>query len=297
MSHKNVSLKVLLLLVCGVLFSLPASAQHFQQVKGTLFSVAAGRNEVFGLGPTGLPLRYNASTKSFAKVGGATSLVQIAVGGGTLSQLDEVWAVGDNGNVYRFNFTSKTFKQIPGQGFVQVTVGEGAQDDCHPYEVWAVEGEGQLATRYNYCASQFEGGLGPVAQCVTEAGDVWGLSSSGQIFHFFSTAKEQGAEGVAGILSQIAVGADTVWGIDGSEILRYDPSTSQFVQVSGDLQEIAAGADGVWGIAPGNTVFRFDPGTASWIQAPGSLATISVGSGAGVWGVSPSNQVFTFLRP
>ena len=92
MSRKNVFWSALLVLICSALLVLSASAQHFQQVKGTLVSVAAGRNEVFGIGPTGLPWRYNASKQSFEKVAGATSLVQIAVGGGTLSQLDEVWA-------------------------------------------------------------------------------------------------------------------------------------------------------------------------------------------------------------
>jgi len=51
MSRKNVSWSVLLIPICWVWLAAPASAQHFQQVKGTLAGVSAGRNEVFGFGP------------------------------------------------------------------------------------------------------------------------------------------------------------------------------------------------------------------------------------------------------
>jgi hypothetical protein len=49
MSRKNVSFNILLVLVCWAALIVPAFAQHFQQVKGTLSQVAAGRNEVFGI--------------------------------------------------------------------------------------------------------------------------------------------------------------------------------------------------------------------------------------------------------
>jgi hypothetical protein len=78
----------LLILIGWVSLALPASAQHFQQVKGTLASVSAGRNEVFGVDTHGNVWRYHAASKSFGKIAGA-SLDQVAVGGGTHSQLDE----------------------------------------------------------------------------------------------------------------------------------------------------------------------------------------------------------------
>ena len=297
MSRKTVPSSVLLVLLCGALLSVPASAQHFQQVTGTLASVAAGRNEVFGIGPTGLPWRYNASKQSFEKVAGATSLVQIAVGGGTLSQLDEVWAVGDNGSVYRFNFAKNAFAQVPGKDFVQITVGEGPQDSCHPYEVLAVEGEAQVVTRYDYCTSQFEGQQGPVDQCTTDGGDIWCLTSSGNIWHLSFTAGGSSFGQVPGSLTGIAVGVDNVWGVYGLSLFRYDPITNQFNVLGGGYSQIAAGGDGLWGLAPDSSIYRFDPGTESWIQVPGLLAYITVGSGAGVWGVSSNNQVYTFVRP
>jgi hypothetical protein len=56
------------------------------------------------------------------------------VGGGTLSQKDEVWGVGTSGKIYHFNFGTKTFTQVTGS-LAQIVVGEGKFDNCHPYEV------------------------------------------------------------------------------------------------------------------------------------------------------------------
>jgi hypothetical protein len=301
MSRKDVSWSILLLLIWGALLSAPASAQHFEQVKGSLFSVAAGRNEVFGIGAGGLAWRYNPTTRAFDKVAGSTSFIQIAVGGGTLSQLDAVWAVADNGGIYRFNYQTKVFDQVPGKDFVQVAVGEGDQDKCHPYEVWGVQGNNSLY-RYDYCTSQFVSAeSGGVTQVATSGGDVWILDTYDTAFDTSKFKQLIGGvetETFAGELSEIAVGVNSAWGIDSANsIYRYDPSTNQFVQVSGTLGQIAAGGDGVWGIDLYHDVYRFDPITASWVLVPGLLQNISVGSGAGVWGTSPSNQVFTFVRP
>jgi hypothetical protein len=70
MSHKSVFRSGLLILMGWVSLALPASVQHFQWVKGTLTSIAAGRNEVFGIDSKGPPWRYNAASKSFAKIRG-----------------------------------------------------------------------------------------------------------------------------------------------------------------------------------------------------------------------------------
>jgi hypothetical protein len=98
---------VLLVLVCWFSLIVPASAQHFQQVKGTLFGVSAGRNEVFGFDIHSNVYRYHATTGSFAKIANV-KFFQLAVGGGTLSQLDEVWGIEGNLNGYRFNYSTKT---------------------------------------------------------------------------------------------------------------------------------------------------------------------------------------------
>jgi len=296
MSRKNVSWSVLLVLICSTLLAVSATAQHFQQVKGALTFVAAGRNEIFGYDTHAAVWRYHPTTKSFGKIAGA-SLFQLAVGGGTVSQPDEVWGIDVSLNVYRFNYSTKTFDQIPGAAFSQIAVGEGAQDNCHPYEVWGLNST--VISRYNYCTGAFDGITGGPTQVATEGGDVWAINSSGGIYQF------ELAQGVGFVLflngptlTEIAVGVDNVWGINSSnQVFRYDPNTNQFSQVEGGLVQIAAGGDGVWGINQDNGIFRFDPGTASWVQVNGLLKSIAVGSGTGVWGINSSHQVFTFVRP
>src|ERR1700678_2069972 len=193
----------LVVLICWASLVVPASAQHFQQVKGTLAIVSAGRNEVFGLDTNAKVWRYHATSKSFGKIAGA-SLEQIEVGGGTLSQLDEVWGLNAKTEVYRFDYTSKTFLQITGE-LTQIAVGVGNQDKCHPYEVWGVN-PGDEIFRYNYCTDAFDQISGFLSRVATSGGDVWGINSSGEIFHFnFVT---QSFSEAAGTLAQIAVGAN-----------------------------------------------------------------------------------------
>jgi len=299
MPRKNVSCSVLLTLMSWASLVVPASAQHFQQVTGTLVSVAAGRNEVFGIDAHGSPWRYNATKQSFAKVSGAKSLVQIAVGGGTLSQLDEVWAVASNGDVYRFNYKTKAFDQIPGQSFVQITVGEGTEDNCHPYEVWGVQASNATIYRYDYCANQFSDFDPNITQGATGGGDAWGLGNLGVICHFIIGGTVHEAECTGTSLTRIAVGVNDVWGINGSsQVFRYDPNTGTFDLVISGGGQVAAGGDGVWALDTSNNVYRWDPSSEWWVQIVGSsLNSIAVGSGAGVWGVNSSDQVFTFVRP
>ncbi|MGA9528127.1 MAG: tectonin domain-containing protein [Terriglobales bacterium] len=289
-------------LVFSTLFSLPASAQHFQQVKGTLVSVAAGRNEVFGIGPSGLPWRYNATSKSFAKVTGATGLAQVAVGGGTVSQLDEVWAVAASGKVFRFNFTTKSFDQITGV-LSQITVGPGYEDNCHPYEVWGVNSV-QSIFRYNYCTSEWEQAVGSLTVVATGGGDVWGINVNGQVFHFLGNTSFHQVTGLYNTPTQLAVGVNDVWVIDNTaQVYRYDPSTGQFNAINDlFLLQIAAGGDGVWATWDG-TLARFDPedngGSGEFIAVSldGSCSDVAVGSGAGVFAVNSSHQIFTLVRP
>jgi hypothetical protein len=324
MSPKHVFSSALLVLIWGASFTLPASAQHFQQVKGSLVSVAAGRNEVFGIDAHGLPWRYDAAKLSFEKVTGATSLVQIAVGGGTLSQLDEVWALAAHNKVFRFNYRTDAFDPIPAPAFSQITVGEGAAqnilssslnpDKCYPYEVWGAEPNpgpdtSGLFARYNFCENTFDSFFrfsGNMIQGATGGGDVWGLEktrnptdanpvhfidSEGEINFLFSSGSP---------MSQITVGVNDVWGIDSSnQIFRYDPNTNGFVQLgnSPQLRQIAAGGDGVWGVDPIGQIWRFDSSSASFVQVDGVLKSIAVGYGAGVWGVDSADEVFTFVRP
>jgi hypothetical protein len=92
MSRTKVRFVLCLLLICSTAAVVPASAQHFQQMEGSLTQIAAGRVEVWGLDGA-QPYRFNPNTQKFVKISDKVSgsLSQIAVGGGTLLQLDEVW--------------------------------------------------------------------------------------------------------------------------------------------------------------------------------------------------------------
>jgi hypothetical protein len=284
---------VLLVLLCLASLVVPASAQHFQQVTGTLSSVSAGRNEVFGVDDHSVAWRFNPKTNAFAKIKKA-SLVQIKVGGGTVSQPDEVWGLNAKTEIYRFDYTSKTFVQITGE-LTQIAVGVGNQDDCHPYEVWGVNPDDSIF-RYNYCTNGFDQIAGTLSRVATNGGDVWGISSSGTISHY--NFAKQSFVGVSGTLAQIAVGVNDFWGVNsGNQVFRYDPATGAFNTIGGNTAQVSAGGDGVWLIDTSSNIWRFDSGSESFVKVGGNLADISVGSGAGVFGVNASGQVFTFVRP
>jgi hypothetical protein len=290
MSRKN----VYLILMSWAAFVIPASAQHFQQVTaGPLVSVAAGRNEVFGLESGGAIWRYDASTKAFNRVAG--TLQQVAVGGGTLSQLDEVWGIS-GGAVYHFNFTTESFKIAAAPAFSQIAVGEGFEDNCHPYEVWGVV-TGSSLYRYNYCSDSFElWQNGPWTQVATGGGGAWGIESTGTLLD----ALDNGFGAYNGNLTQVAVGVNDVWAINKSnQVFRFDPNLADPLVFIGNVtfKQIAAGGDGVWGVNLSNEIYHFEEDPESFVQVPGTLTSIAVGSGAGVWGVNSSGEVFTFVRP
>ena len=270
MSRKAAYWSAFLMLVCWASLVVPASAQHFKQVKGSLTSVSAGRNEVFGIDGKNQVWRYEPSSKSFSKIAKA-SFNAMAVGGGNLSQLDEVWGVNASQDVYRFNYRTKEFVQVPGVIY-QIAVGVGNQDDCHPYEVWGTNSLEEIF-RYNYCTNAFDQIAGSLFQVATGNGDVWGLNSGGQIFHFnFGT---ESFNLVPGKLVQIAVGVNDVCGIDlNGDVFRYDPNAGAFNNIggvggiggiAGDAFEVSAGGDGLWIAGINGNVFRFDSSNGSFM--------------------------------
>lgn len=303
MSAKSVCFSLVLVLICGVALVVPASAQHFQHVTGSLTQVAAGRAEIWGLSAH-LPYRFNPATKAFARVSTPTGFTQIAVGGGTPLQSDQVWALDGTGHTFQFNFGTKTFVNVPGV-LSQIVVGEGDQDKCHPYEVWGIAPDSTV-WRYNNCNPQWEQVQvpNPFTVIATGGGDVWGLDEFAQIWHYGGTWVQVTKGGFFGTLQQITVGVNDVWGLDGNgSIYRFDPFTQSFVfwpnSVDGALVlvQIVAGGNGVWGLGASGQIFRLDSSQLMFLQVPGVLAQIGVGYGGGVWGVNSSNLVYTFERP
>src|ERR1700680_3365134 len=103
---RSVCLSVFVVLIGWATVAVPASAQHFQQIPGSLTQVAVGRAEVWGLNASHQVYRFIRGTRKFVTISG--SLTEIAVGGGTLLQADQVWGVNASGGIYRFNFSTKT---------------------------------------------------------------------------------------------------------------------------------------------------------------------------------------------
>jgi virginiamycin B lyase len=110
-------------------------------------------------------------------------------------------------------------------------------------------------------------------------------------------------------LTQIAVGGQSVWGLNASgQIFQFNPTTQKFTQVPGQLTSIAVGGgtlgqpEEVWGIN-GREILRFNPQdlpAGLFEQIPGQLSRISVGPGyepchqAEVWGINASGDIYRF---
>ena len=324
MSRTNFRFAVCLILICWTAAAVvSASAQTFLHIPGSLSSIAAGRNEVWGLQfPGGLIWRFNPSTQLFYQVSG--SLSQIAVGGGTLLQPDQVWGVNGAG-VFSFNLTNNAYIQHNPPGattyFSQVAVGKGGALDstgCHPFEVWglaaSVPASSGLPYRYNYCTNEFvqvaPPSSTPLTHIATGGGDVWALDANAYIWHcVLASGSEEWTRvggGYEGTLQQITVGVNDVWGLDGyGTVYRYDPIYGTFVSnpswgnVGYDVTRIAAGGDGVWTVVGGTDYVEFfNPSTQSLERLEPFLspwAQITVGSGAGIWMLNSSNQIYNFI--
>jgi hypothetical protein len=304
MSRTNARFARCLTLICWAAAVLPASAQHFQQIPGSLNYVSAGANEVWGFRCTKQyclesdVYRFNFTTKKF--VGAAKppqGLLSITVGGGSAMQPDEVWALDISNIPYQYNPTTKKFDQIQvaSGSLTQIAVGYGDSDNCHPYEVWGVFGPFVInprTFRYNYCTLQFDeiqatnGGFGvpaPFAQIAVSAGDVWGIDEFSCLWHLYYvsgtnadwSAGDYSGNGNCDYLAtaqQVAVGVSAMWTNDPyGDLYSWDATTLQLnpaVSPGFPIIQIAAGGDGVWIIcqnASPNLLYRLIPGWGGFI--------------------------------
>jgi hypothetical protein len=294
-TKKEKSLRAILAAVLWACI-LPASAQTFQNVPvaggASLTRVSAGDTSAWGLDTDGHPYIYQAG--GFVEANN-TSLAQIAVGGGTLVQVDEVWALDSSGRIYIASLgqVGWQFWQVPGS-LGQIAVSAG-YTSCHPYEVWGINSSSQIF-RYNFCTLKFEQIPGFLTQIAVGGGDIWGVNKSSQIFRFnFQTLT---FKQLPGSLAQVSVGVDGVWGINAAgQVYQFNPSTQRFLQLQGFLFQIASGGNGVWGLNTRGLIYRFEPSTQRFVQIPGALAQITVGYGGGVWGINASKQVYALHTP
>jgi hypothetical protein len=101
-----------------------------------------------------------------------------------------------------------------------------------------------------------------------------------------------------------AVQADGVWGLDSSGRIYHahlSGTSWVFSRVPGALDFIAVGIGyqdnchpyEVWGLNPAAQIFRYNFCARTWDQVPGTLGTLAVGSGD-IWGINGNGNVFWF---
>ena len=287
---------LLFVLVLGMACTPSAPAQTFKHIKvkggAALEDIAAGGASVWALSNTGNPYILKGNQFVLANL---ITFRQIAVGGGSLRQADDVWALDAAGKVYRASKsgTSYAFSQVPGV-LDSIAVGSGYHDNCHPYEVWGLNAATQIF-RYNYCSKAFDQAPGFLSSLAVGGGDMWGINANGRIFRFdFTTG---GFVQLPGILTQVAVGPNGFWGLLNTQIYQFYDNIQDFGQLSGILSEIRAGGNGVWGLNASGSIFRLDSSSLTFVQIPGTLARLSVGSGAGVWGINGGKEAYAFTTP
>ena len=103
---------------------------------------------------------------------------------------------------------------------------------------------------------------------------------------------------ISGNLAQIAVGLHgNVWGINSSGLIfHFNIATQAWDWIPGSLAQIALGANGeVWGLNAENQAYRFEAGAQSWSLIPeSSFSGVAVGSANNVWVFNSSEDVYQF---
>jgi Tectonin domain len=283
-----------LMLCCS---AIPASAAWTGYFPGSIpFAiVAAGSTQVWALDQNGGVYQYNSSTNAFDWIKG--NMFQIAVGSG-----DTVWVTDLSGEVYQYNFTTKTFQKVSG---TLTTIAAGGQG------IWGVNSTKYPGSVYvwNSVTKSFQApmhGGPPTARSIYvgsyEIG-VWVLDWSGNAW-LYNTDTDHFDE-TNGVLTQIAVGNNQVWGVASDlSAWQYDVTTEGWIQPdpAAQLVQIAAGSNSnIWGVDVAENVYLFDQTTQKFVNqnAKGTdgavlyLQQISISSGsAGVWAVDGAGTIW-----
>jgi hypothetical protein len=299
-NQKENSLVIMVALALGIACMQLAPAQTFKQVtvngKAPLVQVASGGASVWALASNGKPYIFNGETFVLAN---NISLTQIAVGGGSAAQADEVWGLNSSGSIYRASKSggSWVFSQVPGV-LDFIAVGIGYQDNCHPYEIWGLNPAASIY-RYSFCSKNWDQVPGTLQTLAVGGGDIWGVNGGDSLFRF--DFKLLGFDQVLIInnnpVSQIAVSPTDIWTVTGGSVFDALFLYGGPVDAPEVMTQIQAGGNGLWGIGLSKALYRLDPSVYAFIQIPGALASISVGSGGGVWGINQSGKPYVFTTP
>jgi hypothetical protein len=144
--------------------------QNWEQIPGTLGTLAVGGGDIWGINGVAEVYRFDFTNFSFEQVSG--SLTQITVSG------DEVWGL-NGGTTYEFFLVcDSAFHEISNPGLRQIQAGGSG--------VWGIDPSGGVAryisNRVKFSKYQIPGGA--VSISVGSGGGVWAISSSGQVYAF-----------------------------------------------------------------------------------------------------------------
>jgi hypothetical protein len=257
--------------------------------------VAAGTTQVWALDTSGNIYQYNSSTNKFDSIPG--NLVQIAVGTG-----NTVWGLDLSGDIHQYDFKTKKFQKVTGK---LRTIAAGGQG------IWGVNAS-DVTYVWDSVTKSFQKPLhgGPSNARSIFVGSyeigVWVLDGtlSGGNAWLYNTNNDYFDE-TNGVLYQIAVGNDEVWGVaSDNTVWEYDVTTEKWIKPdpSALLVQMAAGTDSnIWGVDILGAVYNYDQTTKEFVNQNAKskggsiliIQQISVSAGtAGVWGVDIDGTIW-----
>jgi hypothetical protein len=136
---------------------------------------------------------------------------------------------------------------------------------------------------------------------------VWGLDSSGLIYHATASGTSWVFSQVPGVLDFIAVGIGyddschpyEVWGLNpAAEIYRYSFCSKLFEQVPGTLATLAVGGGDIWGINGDGKIFNFNFATHNFdlgLNNNNAFSQVTVGPN-GVWALDGQTDVWQIVQ-
>lgn len=269
----------------------PASAAWKSYTNSVPFAiVSAGSTQVWALDTSGGVYQYNSGKNAFEHIKG--NLVQLAVGTG-----NQVWGINLSGEIYQYNFTTKAFQKVAG---TLQTIAAGGQG------IWGVyAGEEYVwdSVTKSFAKPTHELSGGKWIYVGSYGIGVWVLDPSGNAW-LYNTDNDYFDE-TNGVLMEIAVGNDQVWGTaSDNSVWQYDVTTEKWIKPdpSAQLAEMSAGDNNdIWGVNLFGAVFKFDQTTQKFVDQNAKsggggfliLAQISVSSAsAGVWAVDIDGTIW-----
>lgn len=146
---------------------------NFEQVAGTLGSLAVGAGDIWGINGNGEVFRFNSKTLAFDQYTSAPALTQLTVGP------NGVWGLDSRSAMRQYNNESDFLdRAVGGVSFTQVQVGGNG--------VWGLNFSGQVFRYQPSTGSVISIPNVFVSISAGSGGSVWGIDGSGKAYGFFT---------------------------------------------------------------------------------------------------------------